>query len=181
MCRSALQSAEAPNGGGHMFDGKFAAEWDAWCGGLFTDLCILCGTDYLPSLKGVGVSLVRSGVRELAYFCLSEILLETTISSLHTRADLLVTELRLDNQMPEAQLPVVLIRSAALRPRISERADREGALPRCVHVSVVKRAVTGRERHRAQRRCSSVRSARLSRAPRRWAPGSPLAAARSTI
>ena len=62
-----------------------------------------------------------------------------TISSLHTRADLVVSELRLDNQMIEAQLPVVLIRSAALRPRVRELE--QVALPPCVHVSVVKRAV----------------------------------------
>jgi len=91
------------------------------------------------SLKGIGLSVVRSSSRELAYACVSEILLEMTISSQHTRADLIVSELRLDNQMIEAQLPVVLIRSAALRPRARELE--QVALPPCVHVSVVKRAV----------------------------------------
>ena len=91
------------------------------------------------SLKGIGLSVVRSSSREIAYACLSEILIETTISSLHTRADLVISEMRLDNQMMEAQLPVVLIRSAALRPRVREIEPLP--LPPCVHVSVVKRVV----------------------------------------
>ena len=57
-----LRSAEGPKG--HLFDGTWAGEWEAWRGGLFTDLCILSGTDYLSSLHGVGIKTAHTGLRK---------------------------------------------------------------------------------------------------------------------
>jgi len=72
----------------------------------------------LPSLRfeaqvcGVGLSLVRSGVQELAYMRLSglgiSVMLEPTV---HT-FKLTVENMRLDNQTKVAQLPAVVIRSS---------------------------------------------------------------------
>jgi len=68
----------------------------------------------LTEVKGIGLSLVRSGVRELAYFCISDLAIELSASSLTNRFGLAIGEIRLDNQAHDAQLPAVLIRSSLI-------------------------------------------------------------------
>jgi hypothetical protein len=72
----------------------------------------------LPSLRfeaqvcGVGLSLVRSGVQELAYMRLSGLgILVRLAPTVHTFS-LTVENIRLDNQTKVAQLPAVVIRSS---------------------------------------------------------------------
>lgn len=48
-----LQFAE--DKGRHLFSGTWPGEWRAWREGLFVDLCILAGCDYLAALPGVGL------------------------------------------------------------------------------------------------------------------------------
>ena len=69
-------------------------------------------------LKGLGVSLVRSGARELAYLRLSQLRFDLRQRGDGTTANIIISDLRLDNQDPDAKLPSVLIRtrqSGALR------------------------------------------------------------------
>ena len=65
-------------------------------------------------LEGIGLSVVRSGLSELAYFCLARIDLSADVSALSTKFALAIAELRLDNQMRDAQLLAVVIRSSVL-------------------------------------------------------------------
>ena len=59
---SDLQNAEER--GSHLFDGEWRDEWEAWSrDGLFVDMCVLAGTDYLPSIVGVGVKTAHRELR----------------------------------------------------------------------------------------------------------------------
>ena len=44
----------AEKNGAHLFDGE-PGEWEEWRDGLFVDLCIASGTDYMPNVGGVGI------------------------------------------------------------------------------------------------------------------------------
>ena len=57
-----LRAAEGV-GGEHLFDGTFPGEWDAWRDGLLVDLCVMSGTDYLDSLRGVGIRSAHKALR----------------------------------------------------------------------------------------------------------------------
>lgn len=72
----------------------------------------------LPSLRfkaqvcGVGLSLVRSGVQELAYMRLSGLVISVMLEPTVHTFNLMVENMRLDNQTKVAQLPAVVIRSS---------------------------------------------------------------------
>jgi exonuclease-1 len=57
-----LQHAEDPQGR-HLFAGEWPDEAEAWRSQLFTDMCILAGTDYLPSVYGVGLKSAHTALR----------------------------------------------------------------------------------------------------------------------
>ena len=58
-----LRGAEDARGV-QLFDGHYDGEWAAWRhGGLFLDLCIVCGTDYLASLARVGIKSAHTSLR----------------------------------------------------------------------------------------------------------------------
>ena len=62
-CRTAIAEASEERGG-HLFDGEWRDEWEAWSrNGLFVDMCVLAGTDYLPSIVGVGVKTAHRELR----------------------------------------------------------------------------------------------------------------------
>ena len=56
-----LQHLEAE--GKHLFAGTWPGEAEAWRAGLFTDMCILAGTDYLPSAPQVGIKRAHQALR----------------------------------------------------------------------------------------------------------------------
>ncbi len=58
-----LQMAEDRKGE-HLFAGSFASEWAMWSSGLFTDMCILAGCDYLESGAGIGIRKAHTAVRD---------------------------------------------------------------------------------------------------------------------
>ena len=49
-----------------LFDGAagWPDEWEAWEASLFTDMCILSGCDYLPSIPGVGLKTAHATLRQ---------------------------------------------------------------------------------------------------------------------
>lgn len=78
----------------------------------------------LVEMNGVGLSIVRSGLREIAFLRISDVSAELSASSLANRVALHVGELRIDNQAHDAQLPAVLIRtSIANRQHVLMDAD----------------------------------------------------------
>tara|TARA_B110001452_G_scaffold248957_1_gene236117 strand:+ start:1395 stop:2594 length:1200 start_codon:yes stop_codon:yes gene_type:complete len=62
QCYDDLQLA-CEAGGARLFDGQWADEWRQWESGLFTDLCILAGCDFLE-MPGVGVKTAHKLLRE---------------------------------------------------------------------------------------------------------------------
>uniref|UniRef100_A0A6S9W5Y6 Uncharacterized protein n=1 Tax=Chrysotila carterae TaxID=13221 RepID=A0A6S9W5Y6_CHRCT len=50
----------------HLFAGSFEGEWEAWRGGLFADMCILAGCEYINSLPQVGVITAHQSLRDAA-------------------------------------------------------------------------------------------------------------------
>ena len=58
-----LRSAEDDKGS-HLFDGEWVGEWDAWRAGLFAELCVLSGTDYLKKQGGVGIKTAHKALRQ---------------------------------------------------------------------------------------------------------------------
>lgn len=62
QCFDDLQLA-CEGGGARLFDGAFADEWRQWSSGLFTDMCILAGCDFLE-MPGVGVKTAHKLLRE---------------------------------------------------------------------------------------------------------------------
>eukprot|EP00962_Isochrysis_galbana_P017243 scaffold4961_cov114-Isochrysis_galbana.AAC.17 len=56
-----LQAVE--DNGAHLFDGAWDREWSAWRDGLLQSMCVLAGTDYLPSLPQVGIVKAHAAVR----------------------------------------------------------------------------------------------------------------------
>ena len=96
-------------------------------------------------LKGIGISLVRSGLRELAYACIFDLALELSASSLNHRAALTVGDFRVDNQAIDAQLPAVIIRSSAVTRQhtlMQSESMRSEELP-FLQVTVVKKTARG--------------------------------------
>jgi len=91
-------------------------------------------------VKGIGLSLVRSGVRELAYFCVSDLSLELYASSLANRVALAIGEIRLDNQAHDAQLPAVLIRTSIVNRQhtLMDSDAKKDKVP-FVHLIIVKK------------------------------------------
>lgn len=59
-----LASAECPKRGGHLFAGAWHREPEDWAGGLFLDMCVMAGCDYLPSLPSVGIRTAHALLRE---------------------------------------------------------------------------------------------------------------------
>jgi len=68
--------------------------------------------DFEAHVHGVGVSLVRSGVEELAYMRFSGLGVLARLSPEAHKFRLAIDNIRLDNQSKGAQLPAVLIRSS---------------------------------------------------------------------
>jgi exonuclease-1 len=58
-----LRSAEDDKGS-HLFEGEWVGEWDAWRAGLFAELCVLSGTDYLKKQGGVGIKTAHKALRQ---------------------------------------------------------------------------------------------------------------------
>ena len=80
-------------------------------------------------LEGVGVSLGRSGLRELAYLSLQRLQMGATLSSLATKAEIEIGDIRLDNQILTAVLPAVLIRSSLIAAKRGLFNEEEGGAP----------------------------------------------------
>ncbi|KAJ1615581.1 hypothetical protein T492DRAFT_1152724, partial [Pavlovales sp. CCMP2436] len=59
-----LACAEDKQHGGHLFAGGREGEWEEWRTGLFLDMCILAGCDYLHSLPNVGVRTAHTLLRQ---------------------------------------------------------------------------------------------------------------------
>ena len=71
----------------------------------------------LTALQGIGISLVRSSVRELAYLRISHLELNVKSSSELIKSKLRVGDFRVDNQATNAKLPTVLSRLRIARER----------------------------------------------------------------
>ena len=67
------------------------------------------------AMQGIGISLVRSGVRELAYMRLSHLRFDLSQRGDGTKVNVIISDLRLDNQAQDAQLPSVIIRTRQQR------------------------------------------------------------------